>query len=55
MTPRVNKMLCWFAGEQKWSDLQIDYKNVDDSPMFTALKLGKEEVSEKGRHETWAL
>lgn len=29
-------------------------KNGDDSPMLTALKFGKEEMSAKGRHEIWA-
>lgn len=37
------------------SDLSVNYKNVDDSPRLTALKLGKEQMSAKGRHEIWAL
>lgn len=48
-------MLYCSTGGKNRSDLLGSYKNVDDSPMLTALKLGKEEMSAKGRHEIWAL
>lgn len=45
MTPHVNEMLYWSA-RKKRLDLLVNYKNVNYSPMLTALKLGREEVSE---------
>lgn len=38
-------MLYWSTREKNGSDLLVNYKNVDDSPMLTALKLSRGNVS----------
>lgn len=45
MLLHVNKRLYWLAREKR-SDLLANCKNVDDSLMLVALKLGEEEMSE---------
>jgi len=47
--------LCGVTKSRTMTEHTHTQKSIDNSSLLTALKLGREGVSGKGRHEIWAL